>query len=229
MVSRSSPPVYIVLLRRPRKNDPRTDPLYEFGSFGLTGCHRRNLLHSRNAPRLNGARLAFVQGGDGGARLICLTPPVTVATHSDHGHGDGVRLEVCWNKDDPAGQFFKYGSALTVTDIGDLAGMIEDVDRSTVQAKLASKFRSRTKPLPPRVAEALVSAHIKASGKAGGFAASYEETLPYLPDIIDKQRELTREKLLLEARDYASASLDSGVGRLGNEEPHTKKRRNKCR
>ena len=38
------PPVFIVHLRRPKKNDPeemRSDPFWEFGSFGCTGCHSR--------------------------------------------------------------------------------------------------------------------------------------------------------------------------------------------
>ena len=53
----------------------RTDPLYEFGSFGLTGCHRTNLLVDHAAA---GARLAFTQGGDLGFRLVMLTPPIDV-------------------------------------------------------------------------------------------------------------------------------------------------------
>lgn len=75
-----SAPVIIVHLRRPRSGDKRTDPLYEFGSFGLTGCHRNNLLADRAAA---GARLAFAQGGDLGFRLVMLTPIVDVRQLAD--------------------------------------------------------------------------------------------------------------------------------------------------
>ncbi len=69
--------VYFVHLRRPRNlNDQRADPFYEYGSFGCTGCHSKNLLHPRHAEKLNGARLAFVQGGNLGSRLVFLTPPI---------------------------------------------------------------------------------------------------------------------------------------------------------
>ena len=38
--------VILVHLRRPRsRSDKRDDPFWEFGSFGITGCHARNLLH----------------------------------------------------------------------------------------------------------------------------------------------------------------------------------------
>jgi hypothetical protein len=150
-----TPSIFMVLLRRPRKNDRRTDPFYEFGSFGLTGCHRSNLLHRRNAPRLNGARLAFIQGGDHGARLICLTPPVMVIMH-----GGNTRAEVRWDKNDPSARFLRYEDAPVVTEIDDVAAMLEDVNRTTAQARLASKFRSHTKPLPTAVAQSLVSGSI---------------------------------------------------------------------
>ena len=75
--------VHIVLLRRPKsaKEDPResrSDPFWEFGSFGCTGCHGGNILHPRNADEIAGGRLAFAQGGDNGFRLVYLTPAVTV-------------------------------------------------------------------------------------------------------------------------------------------------------
>ena len=208
MYAESDTPVFVVLLRRPGKNDPRTDPFYEFGSFGLTGCHRRNLLHPRMAKRrLEGARMAFVQGGDGGARLICLTPPVTVLSHSKDGQGQDTRIEVCWNKDDPAARFFKYDSAPIITDIGDLAEMIKGVARPTPQAKLSSKFRSSTTPLPPHVADALVSIHSDSIQKAVEFADRYEDTLPFWPRVNEQQklpREHVYQRLLLEAQGFAS-------------------------
>jgi hypothetical protein len=74
----AAPKVFFVHLRRPGSDDPRTDPLYEFGSFGCTKCHCSNLFHPRHAEDLKGSRLAFVQGGDDGSRLVFLTPPITV-------------------------------------------------------------------------------------------------------------------------------------------------------
>lgn len=38
--------IFIVHLRQPSNNadEKRSDPFWEFGSFGLTGCHCKNLL-----------------------------------------------------------------------------------------------------------------------------------------------------------------------------------------
>ena len=72
------PKVFLVLLGWPRSNDPRSDPFYEFGSFGCTSCHCNNLFHPDCASELKGARLAFAQGGAGGFRLVYLTPPVEI-------------------------------------------------------------------------------------------------------------------------------------------------------
>jgi hypothetical protein len=49
--------VIIVHLRRPKTADPkesRSDPFWEFGSFGITGCHSENLMHPRNSRKLEG-------------------------------------------------------------------------------------------------------------------------------------------------------------------------------
>src|ERR1022692_741575 len=77
--------VIIVHLRRPgSRNDKRSDPFWEFGSFGITGCHERNLLSLRNAEKLDGVRLAFAQGGPKGTRLVHLTPPVKIIPHQHY-------------------------------------------------------------------------------------------------------------------------------------------------
>ena len=62
------PKLFIVLLRRPKSEagEMRSDPFWEYGSFGLTGCHSKNLLSLRNMDNLNYGRLAFVQGGKEG-------------------------------------------------------------------------------------------------------------------------------------------------------------------
>src|SRR5436309_13484083 len=89
--------MFMVMLRRPRKNDPRTDPFWEFGSFGCTGCHRRNLLHPRNCQIATGDRLAFVQGGNLGWRLLLITPPVNRVDHS--GPRSTRCIELRWPSD----------------------------------------------------------------------------------------------------------------------------------
>src|ERR1041384_295495 len=76
--------LYLVLLRRPRRWDPkekRSDPFWEFGSFGTTGCHKTNLLRPKTARIVDGDQLAFAQGGSMGVRLVFVTPPVRRVLH----------------------------------------------------------------------------------------------------------------------------------------------------
>src|SRR5262245_46062920 len=92
--------VYLALLRQPnqKRDESRTDPLWEFGSFGCTGCHQRNLLHPGRADSLDEARVAFAQGGHKGFRLVFLTPPISVHKHRG-------RLEIKWK---PIKMPFRY-------------------------------------------------------------------------------------------------------------------------
>jgi len=86
--------VVLVHLRQPDRSNPkekRSDPFWEFGSFGCTGCHSHNLMHLARSEALDGARLGFAQGGDGGFKLVVLTPPVTVFRHKNH-------CEVRWER-----------------------------------------------------------------------------------------------------------------------------------
>ena len=76
--------VVFVLLRRPNQKDEketRPEPFYEFGSFGCTGCHKKNLMNPKKIEQLDGVRLAFAQGGPEGFKLIQLTPPVKSEKH----------------------------------------------------------------------------------------------------------------------------------------------------
>ena len=89
------PPIILVHLRRPDRRNPdetRTDPLYEFGSFGLTDCHR-TLLKRRSTI---GSRLGFVQPGRGEMRLVYLSPPVKVVDHGKRREGGAARAERYW-------------------------------------------------------------------------------------------------------------------------------------
>src|SRR5450432_3018006 len=105
------PRVVVVHLRRPRLSNPkemRTDPFWEFGSFGLTGCHSTNLMNPKKSSELNGVRFAFAQGGKLGMRLVYLSPPIKIALH-------GSLCEAIWQ---PREMPFKYSSAPVLIDNG---------------------------------------------------------------------------------------------------------------
>ena len=186
----AQPHVYLIHLRRPRTDNPneqRDDPYYEFGSFGCTGCHSSNLLNLRHAPALAGVRLAFMQGGSLGFRLVLLTPPITVKVWGD-------RCEARWT---PASMPFKYRTAPVLaynhgaSDFPLLERFARETARSTVEARLSSRFRSRTRPLSERIAHELVRVYeqLRATAEPSAFTLTYDEALPYAPPRIDRSRE----------------------------------------
>jgi hypothetical protein len=189
--------VVIVHLRQPRRNDPnemRSDPFYEFGSFGCTGCHRKNLMNPKKLHELDRARLAFVQGGRGEFRLIMLTPPARTLKR------DGV-CEVKW---EPTTQPFRFNQAPLIidrdgnTDFPALKHMIQVTDRTTWLGRFSSKFRSSRKALRSHVAAEMCQVYrrIHAKTTPAGFATSYVQTLPFPPNIIDTDRSGTYRRLL---------------------------------
>lgn len=195
----AGPKVFLVHLRRPRRDpkETRKDPFYEFGSFGCTRCHWHNLLNPRHADELDGARLAFVQGGPDGSRLLLLTPPVKVRQWRD-------RCEALWT---PVDMPFKYGTApILAKNDGDgdfdlIEKWARDTDRSTVEGGLSSRIRSRVKPLEPILARELVKVYADRREKArpSEIAKAYHEALPYpLPPKfkIDCDRKATYDKLI---------------------------------
>lgn len=192
--------VFVVLLRQPRMNvstEMRSDPFWEFGSFGLTGCHQRNLLHPKNAKSIEGKRLAFVQGGARGFRLVYLTEPIRIRTFLD-------RTEVLWK---PGEMPFRYLDAPVVVGIdghSDISGMVDfisSVKRNGWMGKFASRFRSRSQPLPKPIAESLVKvfgARLRAAGRKRGvtlLASTYVDALPVVPPLVDRDREGTYRRL----------------------------------
>jgi hypothetical protein len=193
----AAPKVYLVHLRRPGRDDPRTDPLYEFGSFGCTKCHSSNLFHPRHAEDLKGSRLAFVQGGDDGSRLVFLTPPISVKVWADN-------CEACWT---PEEMPFKYSEApvLVANDGTSDFPLVEQFARATkcpsLESGLSSRLRSRSCPLPPELAKEVVSVYDRHRKDKGtlALASNYSEALPFITKI-DRNRQATYRRLLRQLR-----------------------------
>jgi hypothetical protein len=189
--------VVVVILRLPKgesadPNEMRTDPLWEFGSFGCTGCHRRNLMNPSKLAELNGARLAFAQNGPLGFKLVHLTPPVRILHHGSFG-------EVRWS---PAKMPLSYASAPTLVNnlgfshVPNLLNMICDVRRSSPVARFASKFRARRVPLPGLIGERMIAVYDRVRSDGGVVAQSYADALPWLPPRVDDDRNATYRRLL---------------------------------
>ena len=177
--------VFIVMLRRPRKDDSRTDPFWEFGSFGCTGCHRWNLLHPKKSQICTGDHLAFVQGGHFGPRLLLLSPPVERINHPG-GSAKG-RVELRW---DSAVKPFRYDQAPSLFEspapghaglFPRLREYVKNANRPTFEAKFASRFRARAEPLEPELADELQAGFGKAKKRANehDFIARYDQALPW--------------------------------------------------
>lgn len=192
--------IVIVALRRPRKRDRRDDPFWEFGSFGITGCHKDNLLNPKKLRELQGVKLAFAQGGKGGFRLVFLTPPISLVRHRKV-------AEARWR---PAEMPLRYDQApILVANGGTMMdGMSEalrDVERSTLEAKFSSRFRTRRNPINedfPELAEqieAQFARHYTQAKENGGMARTYDEALPWKIDAPDRDREDTYARQLDEA------------------------------
>jgi hypothetical protein len=196
--------LFVVMLRQPRnKNDPRTDPFWEFGSFGCTGCHGKNLLHPKNCQILNGDRLVFIQGGHLGSRLLLLTPPVERFDHAG-GSPEG-RVELRWDSGqkpfryDRAPSLFESPAPGRLGSFPSLAEKIGPTNRSTIAAKLASRFRARSSPLEPDLTHELEKGFNVARKKAkeSDFIACYEEALPWCdcPSSASERRRDYQQRL----------------------------------
>lgn len=193
----AAPKVFLVHLRRPGPNDARTDPLYEFGSFGCTKCHCTNLFHPRHADELRGSRLAFLQGGNSGSRLVFLTPPITVK----------VWLGNCEGRWTPPEMPFKYSEApiLVANDGSSDFSLIEqfarETDCATLESGLSSRLRSRSSPLPADLARQVVSVYVRhrKEKEPSAIAEHYYEALPYVK-VIDRNRKQTHNGLIRSLR-----------------------------
>lgn len=204
--------VIVVHLRQPKRSDPResrADPFYEFGSFGCTKCHSRNLMHQRRAHELNGARFAFAQGGPLGLRLVHLTPPARIVKHRD-------RCELVWT---PTELPFRYDAAPVLvnangeSDFPELKTMLRRVFRATWPARFSSAFRSRRTPLPVAVADevARVFDRKRARAKPAALARSYVDALPYPPNKPDTNRKATLADLRAGSRPKKSCGSSGRI------------------
>ncbi len=188
--------VIIVQLRKP-KNDPserRDDPFYEFGSFGCTGCHSKNLMNPLRIHELKGVRIAFAQGGNLGTKLVLLTPPIKVKRHTSV-------CELLWGRGHKP---FRYDSAPLLidndgeTDFPGLMPVIRSVDRTTWMGRFASRFRTSRTPLSEAVAGSLIHEYERRrqGAEKADFAKSYVDTMPFRPPHVETQRR-KRYRMLL--------------------------------
>jgi len=144
--------LYFVFLRQPTIVDRRNDPFWEFGSFGKTGCHRKNLLHPKRSPLEEGDQLAFLQGGRGELRIIGITPPIALK-------GSISRIEIKW---DPSYRPLPYSSAPILinnegeTDFPEVKPLLADTNRSTWCGAAGSRFRSRTTPVNTQLSDQIM-------------------------------------------------------------------------
>jgi hypothetical protein len=183
--------VIIVHLRRPGTSDMRSDPFWEFGSFGITGCHSNNLMAPRNAAKLKGVRLAFAQGGREGTKLVYLSPPVEIVAHAD-------RLEAKWPHEKP----FRYDEApilvsnRALSDFSQLDDSLKGA-RKTREAQFSSCFRSKTTCLEVHLAKEIIKVYTRLRNRApaSAFASCYSDALPFQQAVDTHRQQTYREKL----------------------------------
>lgn len=143
---------------------------------------------------LDGAKLAFAQGGEDGFRLVLLTDPVETVFHSDF-------VEAKWS---PAHMPFKYNQAPLLiknnseSDFPLLRQFIALANCPTWERKFASKFRARKTPLETGIAVEIIRVFEQKfdSDSLHLFALTYIDALPYSPPRVDSNRRQTYQSLL---------------------------------
>jgi hypothetical protein len=187
--------VVVVMLRQPYLSNPgekRSDPFWEFGSFGTTGCHRTNLMNPKKLSEHEGARFAFAQNGPSGIKLVHLTPPVMTRQHRGCG-------EVNW---EPKAMPISYRDAPVLidnsgySDFQKITTVFKDVNRSSPIAKFSSKFRTRRQPLKSDIGDEIVDVYDNFRNRGILIANTYIDALPYDPPKIDRDRLKTYEELI---------------------------------
>jgi hypothetical protein len=200
----TTPKVIVVLLRRPSKvpTERRDDPFWEVGSFGCTGCHKHNLMNPKRAYELEGARLAFVQGGPKGFRLVHLSPPI-------HIEPLGAGVEARWR---PKAMPLSYQKAPLVidnegrTDMPLLVRETMGIARHTPVARFSSAFRSRRRPVAGEIGQQIIACYNR-HRKPANIAPTYVEAMPYPPPLVELDREKRyRERRRLGMAEHFEAS-----------------------
>jgi hypothetical protein len=129
-------------------------------------------------------RLAFVQGGVGGFRLVYVTTPIAVRSL-------GNICETVWS---PAEMPLTYATAPVVvdnhgrSDVPLLAEMARGVRRSTAVGKFASAFRSRRLPVAGEIGKQVLFIYVQFRRNGAEIATGYEEAMPYPPPRIERNR-----------------------------------------
>jgi len=154
--------LYFVFLRRPRgPRDRRSDPFWEFGSFGRTGCHSKNLLNPRTSRVRDGDRLAFLQGSQGEIRVVAVTPPIRV-------YRDDRRMEIQWDKRHRPLRFSDAPLLIDNhgrTDIPAIREQLKSVRRSTPCGQAGSRFRTMSGAIPTPIARQAIEQHAARKSK----------------------------------------------------------------
>ena len=184
----------IVVLRQPRtsdKNESRSDPFWEFGSFGTTGCHSYNLMNKRNEDHVNGSQFAFVQGGQDGVKLVLITPNIIANTKREF-------MEAVWG---PPKMPLIYSKAPLIINKDGKSDFIllrneilKHKKQSNIQ-KFTSAFRSRVGEVDQEISEEMLNVFNKFYKDKNNIAKHYEEALPYIPNCVDNNRFKTYKEL----------------------------------
>jgi len=204
--------LFVVYLRKPcRKTDSRDDPYWEFGSFGITGCHS-NL--TKNAELGVGEvgtddRLAFIQGGRYGCKLILVTPAVSRKRYGKTG------VELCWSKVsipfcyDSKHAPMLAGPEMPEVNLPELGKLVNKTNCTTAMGKLASCLRSSCKPLDKIVADELIKIFEEAKKKgseSSDFIKEYYDALPSKINLLTKEQRKHKYKSAKEKHVKSSRS-----------------------
>jgi hypothetical protein len=157
-------------------------------------------MHPSKYKEIDGARLAFAQGGKGEMRLVLLTPRVKIERHKGG-------LEATWPPED--NMPFQFESAPTLirnrgisgklSDFDLLEKMVARVNRSTPVAKFSSCFRSRRLPVEEAVAREIIEVYRQhRNDRVARIAESYAQARPIqpVPCLNREQRKQRYEALL---------------------------------
>jgi hypothetical protein len=120
---------------------------------------------------------------------MLLTPPITIKQWTD-------RLEARWT---PAEMPFRYDHAPLLvandraSDFPALERFALDTVRDSIEGGFSSRFRSRAEPLDDATAKELILIYERrrAGAPPEAFATSYEQALPHLPPVVDRNRRQT--------------------------------------